>query len=236
VYHLELRQFPHNLCRFNLTDKELRATVLEPWASERWIELGERKWSPHQAKLTVIEGPRLTLGELAMGRGWRNAQRQGRDVTAQLLAATRQALERGAGVVGEAPGGGQSRVVGAGPGTQADAPPVSGARELDLLADSLGLELLSQIGTEPAPLPRAWALAAARHPDSTASESLAVAERAVTALLQSKLIVLLRADTRESAPERDPQPVGDATIEDVLGAVESWTGAEAAAQIWMRRA
>ena len=57
MYHIELRQFPHNMCRFNLTEQELLATVTAPWAREQWIELGERKWSPHQAKLTVLEGP-----------------------------------------------------------------------------------------------------------------------------------------------------------------------------------
>ncbi len=86
MYHLELRQFPHNTCRFNLTEQELRA-VLEPWAREKFVEVGERKWSPHQAKLTILEGPRLDVAQLSMGRGWRAAQRQSEDVTERLLAA-----------------------------------------------------------------------------------------------------------------------------------------------------
>jgi hypothetical protein len=73
MYHLELRQFPHNTCRFNLTEQELRA-VLGPWAREKFVEVGERKWSPHQAKLTILEGPRLEVQQLAMGRGWRAAR------------------------------------------------------------------------------------------------------------------------------------------------------------------
>src|SRR3989440_6236397 len=91
MYHLELRQFPHNLCRFNLTDRDLRA-LLAPWVLERPMELGERKWSPHQATLTVLEGPRLELQQLSMGRGWRAAQRQGEDVTARVIAAAGEAL------------------------------------------------------------------------------------------------------------------------------------------------
>jgi hypothetical protein len=231
VYHLELRQFPHNLCRFNLTEAQLRTTVLEPWAREQWIELGERKWSPHQAKLTVIEGPPLALNELSMGRGWRTAQREGRDVTTQLLAELGLQLERGTGAAGEetigAPGLAGGPDLGVAP---APRPP-----EADLLADSLGLELLVQIGTECSPLRHAWELAGARHPASTASESLAIAERAVVSLLRSKLLVLFRADASKCPPEHEP-PLGDAEAERVLRAVESWTRDVETTQIWMRRA
>ncbi len=87
VYHLELRHFPRNLCRFNLGAAELQTTVLEPWAADRQFELEELRWDPRQARLTVLEGPRLAPDQLTMGRGWRAAQRHGRDVTAQLLAA-----------------------------------------------------------------------------------------------------------------------------------------------------
>jgi hypothetical protein len=54
---------------------------------EKFVALGERKWSPHQAKLTILEGPRLEVQQLSMGRGWRVAQRQSEDVTERLLAA-----------------------------------------------------------------------------------------------------------------------------------------------------
>ena len=69
MYHLELRQFPHNMCRFNLTEEELHALVVEAWTREQWIELGDRKWSPQQAKLTILEGPRIPMEQLTMGRG-----------------------------------------------------------------------------------------------------------------------------------------------------------------------
>jgi hypothetical protein len=213
LYHLELRKFPHNLCHFNLTAQELRATILEPWVREEWIELGERKWNTHQAKLTVIEGPRLELGDLSMGRGWQAAQREGRDVTAQLLETVTQTLERQPAAVGKTTGG--------------QTPPDTG-----LLADSLGLELLSRIGAERTPLRCAWDLAAARHPNSTPSQSLAIAERAVAALLRSRLIMLLRA----AAHEDEPLPVAEAEIAGVLGAVDSWTGPQASVQVWIRRA
>jgi hypothetical protein len=90
THHVELRQFPHNMCRFNLSEEDLRA-IVEPWALGEWVEFGERKWSPHQAKLTVLEGPPLATGQLTMGRGWRTAQRQSEDVTERVLEAARAA-------------------------------------------------------------------------------------------------------------------------------------------------
>lgn len=87
MFHVELRQFPHNFCRFNLSEAELRATLLEPWSRGEQVEAGERRWEPRQASLTVIEGPTLSMPELAMGRGWRNATRAGSDVTERMLAA-----------------------------------------------------------------------------------------------------------------------------------------------------
>ncbi len=85
MFHVELRQFPHVACRFNLTEAELRVLV-EPWLREQWIEFGERKWNPHQARMTVLEGPHLPVEELAIGRGWHNAQHQSQDVTERVLA------------------------------------------------------------------------------------------------------------------------------------------------------
>jgi hypothetical protein len=192
------------MCRFNLTPDELRATVLEQWAREQWVELGERKWSPHQAKLTVLEGPPIPMAQLSMGRGWRAAQRQSRDVTAELLAAAK-------GVAAEAA---------AGP-----------AADLDLVADSLGLELLAELGAERAPLRRAWELAWARNPSARASESLAIAERAVTALLRARLLVLDTGAAGEAAT-----PLGDGDAARVLTAVASWAGESLTEQVWIRRA
>src|ERR1700726_3156462 len=40
MYHVELRQFPHNCCRFNLTEQQLREAILDAWARGNWIELG----------------------------------------------------------------------------------------------------------------------------------------------------------------------------------------------------
>jgi hypothetical protein len=154
MYHVELRQFPHNHSRFNLTEPELRALTL-PWAREQVVEVGERKWSPQQAKLTILEGPQIPVEQLSMGRGWRTAQRDGEDVTERLLDEARRV------VAAEAHAGGA-----AGPSGLAD--PLA-----------LGVQLASLLGNDPARLLAAWRAAVAARPDLSPSESLALAEREI---------------------------------------------------------
>ena len=155
MYHVELRQFPHNFCRFNLTERELRETILDAWAHGEWVEQGERKWSPHQASLTVLEGSEMRVEQLSMGRGWANARRHGTDVTERMIAAARDAV---------------GRPMSSEPSLSTD------TTDRKLAGDSLALELLAALGDDPVPLVRAWQLALERHPDRTPSECLALAE------------------------------------------------------------
>jgi hypothetical protein len=233
VYHVEMRQFPHNMCRFNLSAQELRAAVLGPWVGDRLVEFGERKWNPEQAKLTVLEGPPIPVAQLSMGRGWRTAERRGRDVTEELLAALRQ--EPGRAAVAAASGVRAASAVGRPAGSQL------GERAGDPVADSLGLELLARVGAEPAPLRVAWELAVERHPGSPASATLALAERALESLLRARLIVLRRfegaaADARGGEPMADLRAVGEEQVGQVFAEIASWHGTGAAGAIWMRRA
>jgi hypothetical protein len=180
VYHVELRQFPHKSNRFNLTGPELRATILDAWARGDWVEFGERKWSPHQATLTVLEGPEIPLAQLSMGRGWRNAERECKDVTEQLIAAVRAASSgllpaaESAAAVGAGSGLGSDLEARLGLGAHEDAAitPVRPTPDASRLAD----ELLALLGDDPAQLLRAWRLALERHPDRAPSECLALAE------------------------------------------------------------
>jgi hypothetical protein len=160
MFHVELRQFPHNVNRFNVGDAELRA-IVEPWVREQWIELGERKWNPHEARMTILEGPELAVQQISLGRGWPTAQRQGQDVTERVLAAARQGLQPRAG---PGSGGGPS----AAPGDVGD--PLA-----------MGVQLAALLGPDPSRLLEAWRSVAAGAPQLSPSEALAAAERALAA-------------------------------------------------------
>jgi hypothetical protein len=159
MYHVELRQFPHSAWRFNLGEQELRG-LLEPWTRDRIVVFGEQKWDPEKATLTVLEGPKLELGQLSMGRGWRNAQRVSTDVTARLLDRAR-------------------RVVGAAGGAQATASPpaatAAASSQLDPLA--LGVQIATLLGPDALALLAAWQTAASASGGLRPSESLALAEQ-----------------------------------------------------------
>jgi len=154
VFHIELRQFPHNMCKFNMSERELLDTIVRGWAQGQWIEMGERKWNPHQAKLTVLEGPEIPVDLLSIGRGWSNAQHHGEDVTERVLAQARQASQPG-GALPIAPTG----------------PPGAPADQLQPL-----------LGSEPAALLAAWRLSAERRPELQPSEALALAETTLSSL------------------------------------------------------
>jgi hypothetical protein len=221
VYHLELRHFPHTAWSFNLGGAELGA-VVEPWVRGEVVELGDRKWSPERATLTILEGPHLPVEQLSMGRGWRSAQRSARDVTERILAAARQ---RGTAASPTA-------------GAPAEPSPPSQA-EPGLLADSLALELLSLLDARPTPLAEAWRLAAARLPGRPASECLALAERAVASLLDRGLIVILAgpegAAAGSGAAGAPGAKVEHRDAERLLRARESWSGLGEAGEVLLRR-
>jgi hypothetical protein len=250
MYHLELRKFPHVVCRFNQSEAQLRALVV-PWTRQEWIEEGERKWNVNEATLTILEGPKLSMPDLAMGKGWRNAQKRSEDVTERVLGAVR----RGAGQEQKQDGGalpGAGIVAGAGDGTGVEdgartAPaPVAPtgdprrqgrARDLDLLVDSLGLDLLSLLDDEPVAPSRVWAMAQERLGDGgeavSAAEALALAERAVGSLLRRGLAVL-RDDGGDDGdgPRGGEEQAGDGALAVDAPAPERQQMALAAIETW----
>jgi hypothetical protein len=216
VYHIELRQSFHNLCHFNLDQGALGA-IVKAWTTEPWVEIEGRKWNPHEAKLRIIEGPQLPLDQLTMGRGWRAAERQGTDVTQKVLAAATDAAR-----------------------APSLAAPQQAEGDAALEADSLGLELLSLLADGPAPLYYAWRLASKRFPDRTPGESLVLAERSVASLLNGRLILLLHPLQNHAAGHGDPGSegvqVGDAELEPLLHAHDSWAQPDQSTAVRMRRA
>lgn len=213
MYHLELRKFPHVVCRFNQSEAQLRALVV-PWVRQEWVEEGERKWNVNEASLTILEGPKLSMPELAMGKGWRNAQKRSQDVTERVLGAVQkggrdeQAAQNVPTVQpGEAPRGAR------GGGDD--------ARDLDLLADSLALEVLALLDDGAVAPARVWLMAqerlGGRGGAGSAAEALALGERAVGSLLRRGLVVLHVGPQDRDALAPRPQ-------ETILASVETWTG------------
>jgi hypothetical protein len=229
MYHLELRKFPHVVCRFNQSEAQLRALVI-PWARQEWVEEGERKWNVNEATLTILEGPKLSMPELAMGKGWRNAQKRSEDVTERVLGAAQKGMATG-GRHGGTGQGASAGAAGAGEGAggvpAAPAEPAASAGEaalaradrpeLELLADSLGLELLALLDGGAVAPSRVWSMAQERLRErggaASAAEALALAELAVGSLLGRGLAVLRGGQGETITPERH---------ETVLAAVETW--------------
>jgi hypothetical protein len=166
VFHVQLRQFPHNHCRFNLSEPQL-APILDAWAQDRWVSFGERKWSPHQAKLTIIEGPRIALAALSMGRGWRHVEREGNDVTLRLLEQARTGMTGADAVRERTPMAAVTRR------TTPEEPDTTSA---DTGRADQGIGALLGGESEAAALLAAWRAVTARSPQLSPSERLALAE------------------------------------------------------------
>jgi hypothetical protein len=212
-YHLELRQFPHVARRFNQSEPQVLA-LAKPWVGEEWIEEAERKWNMNEATLTILEGPKLSMADLAMGRGWRNAQRRSEDVTERVLGAFRKDDRGAAG----ASGGGRVVVGAAATGGSGGAP------DLALLADSLGLELLGLLDDRPVAPAEVWRLAQQRLDARPLADALTLADGAVRSLL-GRGLVLLRV-RGQGGGEGTGEALAVEQVETALGLIDAWAGGE----------
>ena len=179
LYHVEIREFPRNVNRFNMSGQEIGAILLA-WAQERVFELADQRWNPQTAELIVIEGPEIPVSGLSMGRGWPTAMREGQDVTERVIAEARAAI-----VDGSAARVAQEREAEAAAAEEDAAQLDEGAGEA-ALADvegaggdplALGVELAALLGADAPRLLAAWREVASRASGLTPSESLALAER-----------------------------------------------------------
>ena len=170
MFHVELRQFPHVARTFNLSEAELTAKILVPWSEGQLVPLGERKWQPATAKLTIVEGRELRIDEISMGRGWPNALKHGQEVTERMVA-------------------------GAGPPATAAA----AGEPSDSLATFKDV-VHAQCSSAPLAVHQALWLANSRHPGWRVSERLALAERAVWELLHEGRVRMVRRVTGDDGP------------------------------------
>jgi hypothetical protein len=211
-YHLELRQFPHVARRFNQSEQQVLA-LAKPWVGEEWIEEAERKWNMNEATLTILEGPKLSMADLAMARGWRNAQRRSEDVTERVLAAFRKD-EAGAAAASGSSGGGEGASVVNG---------VAAAPDAALLADSLGLELLGALDDGLVAPAQVWRLAQRRLDARPLADALALAEGALRSLLGRELAVLL---SRDASVGEVREALSAEQVETALGSIDTWAADE----------
>ncbi len=84
-FHVTVRRPRHRASVFNLDERELRRTVIEPWSRGDRLTLGDQDWEPRESTLQILEGPRLDPVDLAHGQGWNRAERSAQDVTVELL-------------------------------------------------------------------------------------------------------------------------------------------------------
>lgn len=174
MFHVEVRQFPHVARTFNLSEAELNAKILAPWAEGRLVLLGEREWEPARAKLTILEGRELRTDEMGLGRGWANVSRDAENVTDRVLAAARVQTKPG--------------------GLAEDSGSATAFKEVvwaQCVTDRLGIHQVM------------W-LANSRHPEWRVSERLALAERAVWELLHEGRLAMLRRVPGEAGVEYIP--------------------------------
>jgi hypothetical protein len=84
-FHVEISGGINHARAFNLNLEELRRQILEPWLTDRPVELGEREWEPRESSLRILEGRHLDTPDLSFGQGWSNAERSAEDVTRRVL-------------------------------------------------------------------------------------------------------------------------------------------------------
>jgi hypothetical protein len=85
AFHVEIRRSLHRARVFNLSEDKLRRTVIEPWRQGGPVDLGDQQWDPGESTLRILEGPELSQPDLALGKGWSNADRSATDVTTRVL-------------------------------------------------------------------------------------------------------------------------------------------------------
>jgi hypothetical protein len=85
-FHVEIKRGVGRAWAFNLSEVELRRTVIEPWRRGAPARLGDRDWPPRGSTLRILEGPELAPPDLAHGQGPNSARRSAEDVTRRVLA------------------------------------------------------------------------------------------------------------------------------------------------------
>lgn len=176
MFHLELRHFPHIARALNLTREDLDARILGPWVAGESVELDDRRWSSERARLTVYEGPELTLDQMGLGRSWGNVTRAGTDVTERVLAEAEQ-------LAVQAPRGAVS--------------PTTAVQQLEQ-------EIIQRCASGQIAVTEVVDLVNERYPGWRVSDRIALAERSIWELLHVERIAMARSAVRGPEPVDKP--------------------------------
>jgi hypothetical protein len=176
MFHLELRHFPHIARALNLTREDLDARILGPWVAGESIELDDRRWSSERARLTVYEGPELTLDQMGLGRSWGNVTRAGTDVTERVLAEAEQ-------LAVQVPRGAVS--------------PTTAVQQLEQ-------EIIQRCASGQIAVTEVIDLVNERYPGWRVSDRIALAERSIWELLHVERIAMARSAVQGREPVDKP--------------------------------
>ncbi len=86
MYHVQLYTRLHQARVYNLTLEELQQQFLDPMRGPGLFVYEGHEFEPRKTKLSVYEAERLRPDQIAMGRGWPNVAKLGKDVTMEVLA------------------------------------------------------------------------------------------------------------------------------------------------------
>lgn len=89
MFHVEMRMGLHVVRAFNLGAHDLQVRFLGPLMSGQDFAYEGHEWSPRKTRIKIYDGPRLETHDMGMGRGWQNVERDGADVTEELLSRAR---------------------------------------------------------------------------------------------------------------------------------------------------
>ena len=83
-YHVEISSPVDRVRMLNLDANDLRTTLLEAWVIGLPFEFRERRWNPHESRLTILEGPAVREVD---EDSWEGVLRAAEDVTRPMLEA-----------------------------------------------------------------------------------------------------------------------------------------------------
>jgi hypothetical protein len=183
MFHVEMRMGMHVVREFNLDDRKLYVTFLEPLLSDREFSIEGHDYYPRHTRIVILEGPELPLDQLGMGRGWGNAERTATDVTESVLAKARAHLASHS-PASATPTGPAAASAAAQQRAQAPAPTPAPAVAVSV-PDALRERLIGRLSAGPVTLADIAAIAADLMPESPPEEQLAASRGAALELLSA---------------------------------------------------